>query len=74
MRVLREYAKQTNIQHPAGAFNLLLVFGIAFIYYINGPGAALVGIQSLLGALVPIGLILLALFGIDWIVKRANSK
>ncbi len=74
MRDLREYAKQTNIQLAAGAFLLLFVFGIALIYFIYGPGAALVGFLCLLGALVPIGLILLALFGIDWIVKRANSK
>ncbi|MCL4528251.1 MAG: hypothetical protein M1282_02420 [Chloroflexi bacterium] len=73
-RDLREYARQTNIQLAAGAFILLFVFGIALIYFIYGPGAALVGFLCLLGALVPISLILLALFGIDWIVKRANSK
>lgn len=73
-RDLREYAKRTNVQLAAGAFFLLFVFGIALIYFIYGPGAALVGLLCLLGALVPIGLILLALFGIDWIVKNAHPK
>ncbi len=73
-RDLREYAKQTNIQLAAGAFLLLFVFGIALIYFIYGPGAALFGFLCLLGALVPIGLIFLALFGMDWIVKRARPK
>jgi hypothetical protein len=73
-RDLRSYARQTNVRLAAGAFFLLYVVGVALIYFIYGPGAALFGLLCLLGALVPIGLILLALLGIDWIVKHANSK
>jgi hypothetical protein len=73
-RDLRAYTKQTNVQLAIGAFILLYVFGIALIYFIYGPGAALFGLLCLLGALVPIGLILLALFGMDWIVKHARPK
>ncbi len=73
-RDLREYARQTNIQLAAGAFVLLFGVGLLLIYLIYGPGAAGVGLLCLLGGLVPIVLILLALFGIDWIVKRARSK
>ena len=71
---LREYAKQTNIQLAVGAFVLLFIFGLGLIWLLYGPGAALTGFLCLLGALVPIALILLFLFGMDWVVKHANPK
>jgi hypothetical protein len=73
-RDLRQYARQTNVQLAVGAFLLLFVLGLGLIYFIYGPAAALSGLLCLLGSLVPIGLILLALYGIDWIVKRENKK
>jgi hypothetical protein len=39
---------------------------------IYGFGAAVMGLLCMLGAFVPIGLILLLLNLSDWIVKRAN--
>ncbi len=71
---LRNYAKRTNIQLAVGAFVLLFIIGLGLIWLLYGKGAALMGLLCLLGALVPIALILLALFGMDWIVKHANSK
>ncbi len=73
-RDLRQYARQTNVRLAVGAFFLLFVFGLGLIYWIYGPGAAGMGLLCLLAALVPIGLILLALYGMDWIVKRARPK
>ena len=73
-RDLRAYAKQTNVQLGIGAFVLLFIIGLGLIWMIYGFGAALTGLLCLLGALVPIALILFFLFGIDWIVKNANSK
>ena len=73
-RDLREFAKQTNIRLAIGAFVLLFGVGIGLIYFIYGPGAAGVGLLCLLGSLVPIALIMLALYGIDWFVKRARPK
>jgi hypothetical protein len=73
-RDLREYAKQTNIQLAAAAFVLLFGVGLGLIYVIYGAGAAGAGLLCLLGGLVPIALILFALFGIDWIIKRARPK
>ena len=73
-RDLREFARQTNVRLAIGAFVLLFVVGLGLIYFIYGPGAALTGFLCLLGGLVPICLILAALYGIDWIVKRANPK
>lgn len=73
-RDLRAYARQTNVRLAVGAFILLFGVGISLIYFIYGRGAALAGLLCLLGSLVPITLILIALFGIDWIVKRARPK
>lgn len=73
-RDLREYAKQTNVRLAIGAFLLLFVIGIGLIYLIYGAGAAAFGFVCLLASLVPIGLILFALYGIDWIVKHARPK
>ena len=73
-RDLRQYARRTNIQLAAGAFGLLFVVGLGLIWLIYGPGAAVMGLLCLLGALVPIVLILLVLLGMDWIVKNAGSK
>lgn len=71
-RDLRKYAKETNARIVAGALLLLFVVGLGLIWIIYGFGAAVSGFLCLLGAFVPIGLILLALYGVDWIVKRAN--
>jgi len=73
-RDLRNYAKRTNIQLAVGAFVLLFIIGLGLIWLLYGKGAALIGFLCLLGAVVPILLIFLALFGLDWIVKHANSK
>jgi len=73
-RDLREFAKQTNIRLVIGAFVLLFGVGIGLIYFIYGPGAAGIGLLCLLGSLVPIVLIILSLYGIDWIVKNVRPK
>ncbi|MGE5071803.1 MAG: hypothetical protein ACM3MF_00100 [Anaerolineae bacterium] len=73
-RDLREYARQTNIRLIVAAFVLLFVVGLGLVYWIYGPGAAGVGFLCLLGGLLPIALILVALYGMDWIVKRGRSK
>jgi hypothetical protein len=72
-RDLRKYAKQTNVRLGAGAFLLLFVVGIGLIYWLYGLGAAVMGATCLLGALIPIALIFLSLWLLDWIRKRADS-
>jgi len=71
---LRKYIKDTNRRILIGAFVLLFVLGLGLIWAVYGFGAAVSGFLCLLGALVPIALISLALFGLDWIVKRANRN
>lgn len=71
-RDLRKYMQDTNTQLVIGALALLFIIGIALIGLIYGAGAALMGFLCLLGAFVPIGLILLSLYALDWITKRAS--
>ena len=73
-RDLRKYARQTNVRLGVGAALLLIIVGTGLIYYIYGPSAAVGGLLCLIAALVPIGLILLALAILDWIQKRANRS
>jgi hypothetical protein len=71
-RDLREYTKQTNVRLGIGAALLLLIIGTGLIWIIYGFSAAMTGLLCLLGALVPISLILFSLQILDWITKRAN--
>jgi hypothetical protein len=71
-RDLRSYMKDTNVRLVFGALLLLFIVGDGLIWIIYGFGAAVMGLLCMLGAFVPIGLILLLLNLSDWIVKRAN--
>lgn len=73
-RDLRAYARQTNVHLGLGALLLLFGVGLGLIYFVYGAAAAVAGALCLLGALVPIVLILFALYGIDWIVKHERPK
>jgi hypothetical protein len=70
---LRKYARDTNARLIVGALFFLFILGIGLIWLIYGAGAALMGFLCLLGAFVPIGLIFLALYLLDWITKRAGG-
>jgi len=71
-RDLRKYMKDTNVRLIIGALALLFIVGDGLIWIIYGFGAAVMGLLCMLGAFLPIGLILLFLNLSDWIVKRAN--
>lgn len=71
-RDLRSYMKDTNVRLIVGALVLLFIVGDGLIWLIYGFGAAVMGLLCMLGAFVPIGLILFFLNLSDWIVKRAN--
>jgi hypothetical protein len=70
---IRKYTSQTNIRLIVGAFILLFVVGLGLIAIIYGIDAALVGLLCLLGALIPIGLVALLMFGLDIFVKKINK-
>jgi magnesium-transporting ATPase (P-type) len=72
-RDLRKYASQTNVQLIVGGLVLLFVVGLGLIALIYGLNAALMGFLCLLGGMVPIGLVVLVMFGLDVIVKKSNK-
>jgi hypothetical protein len=74
MRDLRKYARQTYVRLIAGALLVIFVVGDGLIYLFYGQGAALTGLLCLVGGLVPILLIILFLFLLEWVVKRANRE
>lgn len=71
---LRKYAQQTTIRLIIGGLILIFVLGDGLIYLIYGPGPAAMGLLCLAGGLMPIGLILLIFWGIDWFLKHANRE
>jgi hypothetical protein len=71
-RDLRYYARQTNTQLIVGSIAILLIIGDGLIYLIYGPSAAIFGFLCILSGFVPIGFILLALWIMDKIVKKAG--
>ena len=71
-RDLRSYMKDTNVRLIVGALALLFIVGDGLIWLVYGFGAAVMGLLCMLGAFVPIGMILLFLKLSDWIMKRAG--
>jgi hypothetical protein len=71
-RDLRKYAEQTNLRLVVGFFVILFLVGDGMIYFIYGREAAIMGLSCLLIGLAPLILIGLALWGLDWIVRRTN--
>lgn len=71
---LRRYASQTTIRLIIGALLILFTVGPGLIWWFYGPGAALMGVLCLLGALLPVALIWASLIGLDILVKRLNKE
>jgi membrane protein YdbS with pleckstrin-like domain len=73
-RDLKRYSRQTITRLIIGALFFLFVVGGGLILYFYGTGAAALGILCLLAALVPVALIGLILWLMEWIVKRDRSE
>jgi len=72
MKDLKKYDTQTVTRLIVGGILILFIIGDGLIYLIYGSGAAGMGFICLLGGMIPIGLIMLAIWFMDWIVKRAH--
>ena len=72
-RDLRKYAAKTTINLVIGAVLLLIVVGLGLIALIYGSGAALMGFICILGGLAVVGLIVLAVFGLDYFLKKSGK-
>jgi len=73
-RDLRKYAKQTNIRLIIGFLLVLFVIGDGLIYLFIGQGAAIMGFICLLAGLIPIILVIFALWIIEWVAHRNNRE
>lgn len=73
-RDLRNYARNTNVRLGVGAVLLLFAIGLGLIYIIYGKEAAGLGFLCLLAGLTPVALILVLLYLLDWIMKRAGRE
>ena len=71
-RDLRKYAEQTNVRLVVGFVTLLFLVGDGLIYLIYGREAAMLGLSCMLIGLAPLVLIGVALWGLEWLVKRAK--
>ena len=72
-RDLQKYASKTTINLIIGGFVLLFVVGVGLIALFYGVKAALFGFLCMLGGLVPIGMVALLMFGLDFFVKKTHK-
>jgi uncharacterized SAM-binding protein YcdF (DUF218 family) len=70
---LRRYAKETDKRMLVGFFLLLLVVGDGLIWLIYGRNAAVLGLICILAGLFPLALTGLALWFMDWFIKRQDD-
>jgi len=73
-RDLRKYASQTNVQLIAGGLLLLFLVGLGLIWFFYGLNAALLGLLCMLGGLVPVGLVIMTMVGMDLILKKIKKE
>ncbi|MEI8130822.1 MAG: hypothetical protein WCG34_00210 [Leptolinea sp.] len=74
MRDLRKYASQTTTRLIVGGILILFLVGDGLIFLMYGAGAAGMGFLCLGAGMVPILSIVLVIWIMDWIVKRANKN
>ncbi|GAP18127.1 hypothetical protein [Levilinea saccharolytica] len=74
MRDLRKYARQTNTRLIVGGILLLFIVGIGLIYLLYGPAAASMGFLCMGVGLIPLLMIFLFLWVIEWVTKKANDN
>ena len=73
-RDLRKYARQTNVQLLVGFLFLLFIIGDGLIYLFYGRQSAIMGLVCLAAGVAPLLIIGLILWGMEWVVKRANRE
>ena len=71
-RDLRKFNRQTTLRLIIGGLILLFVVGSGLIYFIYGPDSFLSSVICLAAGMLPVGLIVLILYILEWIVKRAD--
>ena len=73
LRDLRKFEKQTRFRLVAGGLLLIIILGEILIYIFYGYNAALAGIVCMLVGLSPIIIVMIVLWGLEWIVHRWDN-
>lgn len=73
-RDLRRYARNTQLRLALGALALLFGVGGLLIYLFYGPGGAALGLMCLVIGLLPVLLILVALWIMEAILRRSHER
>ena len=71
-RDLRKFNRQTTIYLIIGGVVLLFVVGAGLVYFIYGPESAISSLICMAAGLFPVALIVIVLWGLDWIVKHVD--
>jgi hypothetical protein len=74
MTNLKKYESQTITRLIIGGILIVFIIGDGLILVFYGSGAAGLGLVCLAAAMLPILLIMLVIWLMDWIVKRANKN
>jgi len=69
---LREFARSTQVRLIAGFLLLVFIVGDGLIFIIYGTGAGLAGLVCLLGALLPVLLVVFFLWVADRVVEKQD--
>jgi len=69
----KKYAHQTHIRLIIGVMLIILIIGPLIVNAIYGRNAALSALMCMGGALIPIAVIFISLYLLDWVVKRRND-
>ena len=73
-RDLRRYARSTQLRLALGALALLFGVGGILIYLFYGPAGAALGLMCLVIGLLPVLLILVALWIMEAILRRSHER
>lgn len=73
MRDLRKYAQQTTLRLVFGGLLVVVIVAEILIAIFYGREAALAGAFCILLGLLPLFLIWLLLWGLEWIVRRTEK-
>ena len=71
---LRNHARQTKKRLVAGGLIIIFLLGIILIAVTYGTPAAACGLAFFLAAMIPVGMISLVLFLLQWVAERSERN
>ena len=69
----KKYASQTRFRFILGVLLIILIIGPLIVNAIYGINAALSALLCMGGALIPVAVIFISLYLLDWVLKRRNE-